>query len=104
MVCVAPSSRASARRCSCTSTAMIGSQPAIFAAIMPGKPDGADAEHHETVAGLRLHHVEHGAGAGLPAAGERATVASGTSLRTFTAKRSLAMVKLPNEDCWKKAL
>ena len=32
--------------------------------------DGADAEHHEGVAALRLHHIEHRAGAGLAAAGQ----------------------------------
>ena len=38
IVCVAPSSLASARRLSCRSTAMIVVQPAIFAAINPARP------------------------------------------------------------------
>ena len=82
---------------------MIGSQPAIFADIMPESPTVPTPNTDEAVAGFGLHHVEHGAGAGLPAAGERAALVGGTSSRTFTAKRSLATVKLPNEDCWKNA-
>src|SRR5919197_675473 len=38
IVWVAPSSRASASRLSCTSTALIGSQPATLAAIRPDRP------------------------------------------------------------------
>ena len=70
MVWVAPNSRAKRQRCSCTSTAMIGSQPAILAAISAGQTDSADPEHDKTIARRGLHHVEDRAGAGLAAAGQ----------------------------------
>src|SRR5262245_38142418 len=35
-----------------------------------GQPHGANPENDETVARARPHYVEHGAGTGLPAAGE----------------------------------
>ncbi len=50
---------------------MIGSQPAIFAAIRPDSPTAPTPNTANESPGLRLHRVEHRARAGLAAAGER---------------------------------
>src|SRR4029078_8496867 len=93
MVCVAPSVRASAKRCSCTSTAMMGSQPAILADIRPDRPTAptpnttklssargfitmrtAPAPGRPAQDSAPLSHVENHPSTVLPAAGERANV------------------------------
>ena len=51
---------------------MIGSQPAIFAAISADNPTAPTPNTAILSPGVRLHDVQHGAGAGLAAAGERA--------------------------------
>ena len=51
---------------------MIGSQPAILAAIRPESPTAPTPNTANESPGSRSHGVEHRAGAGLSAAGERA--------------------------------
>src|SRR5262249_32754947 len=71
ITCVAPSACASASRGSCTSTAMIGSHPAVLAASGPACPTRAHSEDGERISRFRPHRIKYCTGARLPAAGKR---------------------------------
>ena len=83
---------------------MIGSQPTNFAAIRPERPT-APTPNTTKLSPVRGFMTLSTAPAPVwPPQARAATLSIGASLRTFTAKRSLATVKLPKEDCWKNAL
>ena len=82
---------------------MIGSQPAIFAAISPDKPTAPTPNTTKASPDRGFIMLSTAPAPVWPPQASGPSHSSGTSLRTFTANFSLAMVKLPNDDCWKKA-
>ncbi len=62
-----------------------------FRSHQPGQADRTDPEYGKGVACLRTHGVEHRAGSGLAAAGERPKQFERRIFGTLTAKRSFAM-------------
>jgi hypothetical protein len=82
---------------------MIGSQPAIFAAMSPDKPAAPTPNTTKLSPARGFITLSTAPAPVCPPQASADTLSIGASFRTFTAKRSLAMVKLPNEDCWKKA-
>ena len=83
---------------------MIGSQPAIFAAIRPDRPTAPTPNTAKESPGRGCIELSTAPAPVWPLQANGPSSSSGASLRTFTAKRSLAMAWVANEDCWKNAL
>ena len=83
---------------------MIGSQPAIFAAISADSPTAPTPNTANASPGCGCIVLSTAPAPVCPLQASGPSRSSGASLRTFTAKRSLAMAWVANDDCWKKAL
>ena len=83
------------------STAMMGSQPATLAAIRPERPTAPTPKTAKDSPGFGCMLLKTAPAPVCPLHANGPIRSSGASLRTFTTKRSWAMARVENEDCWK---
>ena len=83
---------------------MIGSQPAILAAIRPDSPTAPTPNTAKESPACGFIELSTAPAPVCPLQAKGPRSSSGASFRTFTTKRSLAMACVAKEDCWKNAL
>ena len=83
---------------------MIGSQPAIRAAINPANPTVPVPKTAKASPGCGRRTFKTAPAPVLMPQGKAASNSSGTSSGTLTTLRSVASAKVANDDCWKKQL